>query len=117
MGDTIGSINSISAQFALKSMSLQRETSAMGLTPNAASFKDLLTGTDNTLSKQELHAAKVKSEFESVVVSQFVGEMLSTSNSKVFGDGVQGDFINSVLTEAISKQIAQSGSLSIGKMV
>lgn len=71
---------------------------------------------DDTSIAEELRAKKVKSEFEAVIISQFVGEMLS-STSEVFGDGMQGDLINTVLTDAISKQIAQGNGLGIGKLL
>lgn len=69
-----------------------------------------------TSEADDIRAAKVKMEFEAVILSQFIGELLS-STSDVFGDGMQGDLINTVLKDAISRQVVQSGGLGISKLL
>ena len=59
--------------------------------------------------------AKVKTEFESVMLNSFVSEMLPKDASTVFGQGLAGDMWKSMLADQVSRQIAKSGALGIGK--
>jgi len=60
-------------------------------------------------------AAKVKTEFESVMLNTFVSEMLPKDASSVFGQGLAGDMWKSMLADQVSRQIAKSDALGIGK--
>jgi Rod binding domain-containing protein len=60
-------------------------------------------------------AAKVKTEFESVMLNSFVSEMLPKDASTVFGQGLAGDMWKSMLADQVSRQIAKSDALGIGK--
>lgn len=128
MDGTISSINAILPQASLEAASNVALKSVSTNSFTGADFSKLLnveetvtaTGITNqaieTTQAEDLRAAKVKMEFEAVIISQFIGELLS-STSDVFGEGMQGDLINTVLKDAISKQIAQSGGLGIKSML
>jgi Rod binding domain-containing protein len=60
-------------------------------------------------------AAKVKTEFESVMLNTFVSEMLPKDASSVFGQGLAGDMWKSMLADQVSRQMAKSDALGIGK--
>jgi Rod binding domain-containing protein len=60
-------------------------------------------------------AAKVKTEFESVMLNTFVSEMLPKDASTVFGQGLAGDMWKSMLADQVSRQMAKSDALGIGK--
>lgn len=109
--NSLGATPSVSATSAPAKTSVNSDFSKH-LEVAKAQSKDV----DDVSRAEELRAQKVKLEFETVIISQFVGEMLS-STSEVFGDGVQGDLINTVLTEAISKQIAQGNGLGIKNLL
>lgn len=126
MDGSISSINAILPQASLEAASnVTLKTTPMNQN-SGVDFSKILnaeaavsSSTDkvsDTATADDLRAAKVKMEFESVILSQFIGEMLS-STSDIYGDGMQGDLINTVLKDAISKQIAQSGGLGIKDML
>jgi Rod binding domain-containing protein len=60
-------------------------------------------------------ATRVKTEFESVMLNSFVSEMLPKDASTVFGQGLAGDMWKSMLADQVSRQIAKSDALGIGK--
>ena len=60
-------------------------------------------------------AAKVKTEFEAVMLNSFVSEMLPKDASTVFGQGLAGDMWKSMLADQVSRQIAKSDALGIAK--
>ncbi len=57
--------------------------------------------------------AKAERQFESVVLSQFIGEMLPKDTPSAFGQGYAGDMWRSMLAERVADQIAASGRLGI----
>ncbi len=63
----------------------------------------------------ETSAHKAEVGLESVFLKQFVEEMLPKDATAVFGSGVAGDVWKSMMAEKIADQIAESGSLKIGK--
>ena len=60
-------------------------------------------------------AAKVKTEFEAVMLNSFVSEMLPKDASTVFGQGLAGDMWKSMLADQVSRQMAKSDALGLGK--
>jgi peptidoglycan hydrolase FlgJ len=60
-------------------------------------------------------AARAKVEFEAALLNSFVGELLPKDAPGVFGEGSAGDMWRSMLSEQISKQIAKSGALGLGR--
>jgi len=60
-------------------------------------------------------AASVQEQFEAVLLNNFVGEMLPKNAGDVFGQGLSGDMWKSMLADQVSRQIAKSGALGIGK--
>jgi len=60
-------------------------------------------------------AAKVKTGFEAVMLNSFVSEMLPKDSSAFFGQGLAGDMWKSMLADQVSRQIAKSDALGIGK--
>ena len=60
-------------------------------------------------------AAKVETQFEAVMLNSFVSEMLPKESSATFGQGLAGDMWKSMLADQVSRQIAKSGALGIGK--
>lgn len=125
MDGSVSSINAILPQATLATVTSVGAgvSSATGMAGadflevlNAGSVEGFAEASSETSKAEDLRAEKVKMEFEAVILSQFIGEMLD-STSEVFGDGMQGDLINTVLKDAISKQIAQSGGLGIKKML
>ncbi len=63
----------------------------------------------------ETPAHKAEVGLESVYLKQFVEEMLPKDAVDVFGSGVAGDCWKSMMAEKIADEIAESGSLKIGK--
>jgi len=59
--------------------------------------------------------AKVAKAFEAMVVAQFLGSLFTGSSQSFFGDGVQGDFAKTMLSDAIARSITERGGLGIGK--
>jgi peptidoglycan hydrolase FlgJ len=58
-------------------------------------------------------AQKAETKLESVVLSEFIGEMLPKDTPSAFGQGYAGDMWRSMLAEQIANQIAASGRLGI----
>lgn len=128
MDGTISSINAILPQASLEAASNVALKPSSTNPISGADFSKILSSdtvatatdtsdkVDETSKADDLRAEKVKKEFEAVILSQFIGEMLS-STSDIYGDGMQGDLINTVLKDAISKQIANSGGLGIKNLL
>lgn len=128
MDGTISSINAILPQASLEAASnvalkpsstnpiSGTDFSKILSSDTVATATDTSDKVDETSKADDLRAEKVKKEFEAVILSQFIGEMLS-STSDIYGDGMQGDLINTVLKDAISKQIANSGGLGIKNLL
>ena len=58
--------------------------------------------------------AKVaQTKLESVMLSEFIGEMLPKDTPSVFGQGYAGDMWRSMLAERVADQIAASGRLGL----
>ena len=60
-------------------------------------------------------SARAATEFEALLLNDFVSEMLPKQSSAVFGQGLSGDMWKSMLADQVSRQIARSGALGIGK--
>ncbi len=58
---------------------------------------------------------QVKTQFEAMMLSPLVGEMLPKDASNVFGSGTAGDMWRSMLAEQVSQQIAKSGKLGLAR--
>jgi Rod binding domain-containing protein len=60
-------------------------------------------------------ARKAETQLESVVLSQFIGEMLPKDAPGAFGEGYAGDMWRSMLAERVADKIAASGRLGIAQ--
>jgi flagellar protein FlgJ len=60
-------------------------------------------------------ARKAETQLESVVLSEFIGEMLPKDAPGAFGQGYAGDMWRSMLAERVADQIAASGRLGIAQ--
>jgi flagellar protein FlgJ len=58
---------------------------------------------------------EAKTQFEAMMLSSFVGELLPKDASNVFGQGTAGDMWRSMLAEQVSLQIAKSGKLGLAR--
>jgi Rod binding domain-containing protein len=58
-------------------------------------------------------AKKAETQLESVMLSEFIGEMLPKDTPSAFGQGYAGDMWRSMLAERVADQIAASGRLGI----
>ena len=58
-------------------------------------------------------ARKAETKLESVMLGEFIGEMLPKDASSVYGQGYAGDMWRSMLAERVADQIAASGRLGI----
>ena len=58
-------------------------------------------------------ARKAETKLESVMLSEFIGEMLPKDTPSAFGQGYAGDMWRSMLAERVADQIAASGRLGI----
>jgi hypothetical protein len=58
---------------------------------------------------------RVKTQFEAMMLSSFVGEILPKDTGEVFGQGMAGDMWRSMLAEQLSTQIAKSGKLGLAR--
>jgi peptidoglycan hydrolase FlgJ len=58
---------------------------------------------------------QAKTQFEAMMLSSFVGELLPKDASNVFGQGTAGDMWRSMLAEQVSLQIAKSGKLGLAR--
>jgi Rod binding domain-containing protein len=60
-------------------------------------------------------AARAKVEFEAMLLSSFVNQMLPKDADATFGKGFAGEAWRSMLADQAARQIARSGALGIGK--
>jgi flagellar protein FlgJ len=58
-------------------------------------------------------AQTAQTKLESVILSEFIGEMLPKDTPSAFGQGYAGDMWRSMLAERVADQIAASGRLGI----
>jgi flagellar protein FlgJ len=58
-------------------------------------------------------AKKAETQFESVMLSEFIGEWLPKDAPSAFGQGYAGDMWRSMLAERVADQIAASGRLGL----
>ncbi|HEY1864817.1 MAG TPA: rod-binding protein [Roseiarcus sp.] len=58
---------------------------------------------------------QAKTQFEAMMLSSFVGELLPKDTGEVFGQGMAGDMWRSMLAEQVSTQIAKSGKLGLAR--
>ncbi len=58
-------------------------------------------------------ARKAETKLESVLLSEFIGEMLPKDTPSAYGQGYAGDMWRSMLAERVADQIAASGRLGI----
>jgi peptidoglycan hydrolase FlgJ len=58
---------------------------------------------------------QAKTQFEAIMLSSFVGELLPKDAGAVFGRGTPGDMWRSMLAEQVSLQIAKSGKLGLAR--
>ena len=58
---------------------------------------------------------QAKTQFEAMMLSPLVSEMLPKDASNVFGSGTAGDMWRSMLAEQVSLQIAKSGKLGLAR--
>jgi len=58
---------------------------------------------------------QAKTQFEAMMLSSFVGELLPKDASAVFGEGTAGDMWRSMLAEQMSLEIAKSGKLGLAR--
>ncbi len=89
-----------------------------GFTSTLAGFSPSLTryGTHNpspTLGAAETPAHKAAVGLESVLLKNFVDQMLPKDAVAVFGEGVAGDVWKSMLSEKIANEVAKSGALKL----
>jgi Rod binding domain-containing protein len=98
---------------ALQSAENAVSASARGASaPSASNMRARLA--DSALAgSQRAHKAEV--QFESVMLSSFIGEMLPKDAPDAFGKGMAGDMWRSMLAEKIADQLAGAGALGIGR--
>jgi len=89
-----------------------------GFTSTLAGFSPSLTryGYKNpspSLGAAETPAHKAAVGLESVLLKNFVDQMLPKDAVAVFGDGVAGDVWKSMLSEKIANEVAKSGALKL----
>jgi peptidoglycan hydrolase FlgJ len=86
---------------------------AAGLVPleNAAGARSRLANMPGGPDK----LGEAKTQFEAMMLSSFVGELLPKDASNVFGQGTAGDMWRSMLAEQVSLQIAKSGKLGLAR--
>jgi peptidoglycan hydrolase FlgJ len=60
-------------------------------------------------------ASRAKVEFETMLTNSFVQEILPKDTGGVYGQGFAGDMWRSMLSEQVSRQIAKSGALGLGR--
>ena len=58
---------------------------------------------------------QAKTQFEAMMLTPLVGEMLPKDAGNVFGSGTAGDMWRSMLAEQVSMQIAKSGKLGLSR--
>jgi Rod binding domain-containing protein len=58
---------------------------------------------------------QAKTQFEAMMLSSFVSELLPKDSGEVFGQGMAGDMWRSMLAEQVSTQIAKSGKLGLAR--
>lgn len=61
--------------------------------------------------------AKAYQDFEAFMLQSFVENMFTSDSSKVFGKGQAGKIWQSMMSEAIAKEMAASGGIGIAKML
>ena len=85
---------------------------AGGSTPGVANMRARLA--DAKLAASE-KAGKAEVQFESVLLNNFISEMLPKDEPEAYGQGTAGEMWRSMLSEKISDEIAKSGELGISR--
>jgi hypothetical protein len=96
---------------------LDETTNAAGISsPTASTAADLRVrlAHANDLGGPD-KADKAKTQFEAMLLTNLVGEMLPKDAPEAFGEGLSGDMWRSLLAEKMSEQIAKSGALGISR--
>ena len=92
-----------------------RAASTTGATPaptaNAADMRSRLPAAPGGPDK----LGQAKTQFEAMMLSSLVGEMLPKDAGEVFGQGMADDMWRSMLAEQVSTQIAKSGKLGLAR--
>jgi peptidoglycan hydrolase FlgJ len=108
----LASPNASTADFAAD---LDRVATTTSPTPaplaNAANARSRLSEAAGGSDK----LGKTKTQFEAMMLSSFVNELLPKETGEVFGQGMAGDTWRSMLAEQVSMQIAKSGKLGIAR--
>ena len=80
--------------------------------PGLANMRSRLA--DAKLAASE-KAGKAEVQFESVLLNNFISEMLPKDAPETYGKGTAGEMWRSMLSEKISDEIAKSGALGISR--
>ena len=81
----------------------------------ATSAADARTRLADVAASADDKATRVKTDFEAVMLNSFVSQMLPKDAESVFGEGLAGDMWKSMLADQVSRQIAKTDALGIGK--
>jgi Rod binding domain-containing protein len=108
-------LNALSSQGASSPQEFAAALDAASAAPAAVEGASDLRGrlVNATLARNQ-RAEKAQTKLESVVLSEFIGEMLPKDTQSVYGQGYAGDMWRSMLAEHVADQIAASGRLGIG---
>ena len=113
--ERLGALAGSNAAGADFSASLERAASSAPAIPaplaNAAGARSRLAEIPGGPDK----LGQAKTQFEAMMMSSFVGELLPKDTSSVFGQGMAGDMWRSMLAEQVSLQIAKSGKLGLAR--
>src|SRR5271168_3616018 len=111
----LGALAGSNAQGADFAADLDRAASPTAASPaplaNAANARSRLAETPGGPDK----LGQAKTQFEAMMLSPLVGELLPKDASDVFGQGTAGDIWRSMLAEQMSLQIAKSGKLGLAR--
>lgn len=66
---------------------------------------------------EELEKAKTLQAFESMILSQFLGDIFEKQMGGMLGEGFESEVYTSMLSDAVAQKISESGGLGISKLV
>jgi len=107
-------LNALSSQGAASPQDFAAALDAANVAPAATEGVSEARGrlVNATLARNQ-RADKAQTKLESVVLSEFISEMLPKDTPSAYGQGYAGDMWRSMLAERVADQIAASGRLGI----
>lgn len=108
-------LNALADPTADFTAALDAAPSSAPASPQAAGAPDMRSRLAAIGAGKGDRTAAAQVQFEAVLLNSFVSEMLPKDAPAAYGQGYAGDMWRSMLADQVSRQIANSGALGIGR--